>query len=631
MPSRPSPAVLQVFIFKNGEFIGTDMFSEQAISVGRDPAVADLVLDSSQVSRKHAVLEHDGARVVIRDNGSTNGIYLNNQRIQQSELTRLDEVLLGDYSLKIKLVSRNQPAAGMPEATVAAQVASLGDDLAGKTQADPFPEDLIARTRADQVASKGSGGDISDWDDVSGHVDGPSRKNIEQRAEFRDRGEIMDKERFGAVLEGIGITAPDGRAQGGPLPPEKSNGKAKPKPLAKPKMPAKPKAPVAEEPRFVDDEGADLDTAFASTAPERDERFDEDDSSAADDDAGPVPTVAYDDDDDDDDDANYVPPFSLVAQLLQEDATIAEPRSKRGRAIEVLTLQGDTVTDVTLLSQGQSFWIGPEVGFMMRRRARDLPPRLRLLKYTGKGDCRVELHQQIDGTLKRGQERLKLDKVSDKGKRRGTRVMGLCDGEVLDVADGATRYHIRYVVPPVPIEDERTIADRVRPDGSVVKSFGASFGVHVLALLSVYLFVPPELVHSTLRKNDDFVEVTLDAAPQLEEPPAEEKPEEVKEEAPEPVAKSEAKPSRRKPRPGGQSAAPAGVLGLLSKRGSSQAPGPAAAVAAVSNLTAARVPGGAVGFRVSGLIGKLPSSSLSVGGGGGGLMTKGGATLLRGG
>ncbi|MBI3179134.1 MAG: AgmX/PglI C-terminal domain-containing protein [Deltaproteobacteria bacterium] len=73
------------------------------------------------------------------------------------------------------------------------------------------------------------------------------------------------------------------------------------------------------------------------------------------------------------------------------------------------------------------------------------------------------------------------------------------------------------------------------------------------------------------------------------------------------------------------------MLGLLSKKGSSAAPGPAAALAAMSNLSAANVPGQNTGYRVSRLIGKMPSSDLSVGGGGGGLLTSGGAQLLRGG
>ena len=63
---RPSPAVLQVFLFKDGEYLGTDMFSERQVIVGRDPTVADLVLESSQVSRKHAILEQDGSTKVLK-------------------------------------------------------------------------------------------------------------------------------------------------------------------------------------------------------------------------------------------------------------------------------------------------------------------------------------------------------------------------------------------------------------------------------------------------------------------------------------------------------------------------------------------------------------------------------------
>ncbi len=44
-----------------------------------------------------------------------------------------------------------------------------------------------------------------------------------------------------------------------------------------------------------------------------------------------------------------------------------------------------------------------------------------------------------------------------------------------------------------------------------------------------------------------------------------------------------------------------------------------------------KTPSGSSGYKVSGLIGKMPTSDLSIGGGGGGPMTKGGAALLRGG
>jgi hypothetical protein len=92
----------------------------------------------------------------------------------------------------------------------------------------------------------------------------------------------------------------------------------------------------------------------------------------------------------------------------------------------------------------------------------------------------------------------------------------------------------------------------------------------------------------------------------------------------------EAAPTKRRAKAGGTSTQSAGVLGLLSKRGSSAAPGPAAAVAAVRNITVAT--GNArSGFRLAGLQGKLPTSSLQLGGGGGGPLTQGALSLLRGG
>ena len=67
---------------------------------------------------------------------------------------------------------------------------------------------------------------------------------------------------------------------------------------------------------------------------------------------------------------------------------------------------------------------------------------------------------------------------------------------------------------------------------------------------------------------------------------------------------------------------------MLSKRASSAAPSSVVAAAAVSNVAAARVPGRSSGFRISGLTGKLPSGSLSIGRSGGGPVTRGGSELV---
>ncbi len=627
LPPSPGHAVLQIFIFRNGEFLGTEMFSQHRVTIGRDPEAVDLVLDSNQISRKHAMLEHDGASVVIRDLGSTNGVYLGSKKVIQSELGSRDEALVGDYSLKVKLVVRGKANALAPVATANSGLVPTGmvEELSNSdTVAEPMSPSMLERLRSlddgetvvDSLASLPDpqpeiapkvrrAAPIDEWDDVSGAFPSLRRKSAGGgRAKKADlpvsrRGDLSEELR-GDLSEEL-------RAH-----------------LSK-----EPSAELSEA--LPESKSEQLQTYDSEADWEADSRWSEGD---------------------DDEDANFVPPFSLAAQLVQEDETIVAEGGGDPK-VEVITLRGDSVSDSCLLGRGQSFWTGPQLGYWRRRRARDLRPRVRLLRHIGKGQCEVTLPEGVTATLKRGQKRVDVNAVLESGNTSGSRsgntsgeMAGNRSGntsgksgqrmvfkrdEVLDVVDGADRYHIRFVTPPPPVVDRRPLMARVWPDKNMVTAFGSSAGTHFVALVLVYLLVPADLVHSTLRKNDDFVEVTLDAAPRLDEPPPAEKAQEAKEEAPEPAAKSEAKPTQRKPRPGGQSAAPAGVLGLLSKHGSSQAPGPAAALAAVSNLTAARVPGGTAGFKVSGLIGKLPSSSLSVGGGGGGLMTKGGAALLRGG
>jgi pSer/pThr/pTyr-binding forkhead associated (FHA) protein len=68
--------------------------------VGRDP-FCDLVLDDPKCSRRHAVLEAGPNGVLIRDNGSANGVYVNGKRVQQSALADGDVVRLGDAILKV--------------------------------------------------------------------------------------------------------------------------------------------------------------------------------------------------------------------------------------------------------------------------------------------------------------------------------------------------------------------------------------------------------------------------------------------------------------------------------------------------------------------------------------------------
>jgi hypothetical protein len=68
-------------------------------TIGRSPD-CDFFLDDVTVSRKHAVLVHDGNEFVIEDQGSLNGTFVNRRRIESSaQLENGDELQIGKYRL----------------------------------------------------------------------------------------------------------------------------------------------------------------------------------------------------------------------------------------------------------------------------------------------------------------------------------------------------------------------------------------------------------------------------------------------------------------------------------------------------------------------------------------------------
>ncbi len=62
------------------------MLTEDAeIRIGRQPGVNEYCLTEPGISRMHAVIRKTGTRVIVRDEGSTNGTYVNNRRISGEE------------------------------------------------------------------------------------------------------------------------------------------------------------------------------------------------------------------------------------------------------------------------------------------------------------------------------------------------------------------------------------------------------------------------------------------------------------------------------------------------------------------------------------------------------------------
>ena len=67
--------------------------------IGRSPA-ADIVLDDSSVSRRHALLARRGAETVILDDRSLNGLRVNGERVNEAILRDGDMIVLGQVTLR---------------------------------------------------------------------------------------------------------------------------------------------------------------------------------------------------------------------------------------------------------------------------------------------------------------------------------------------------------------------------------------------------------------------------------------------------------------------------------------------------------------------------------------------------
>ncbi|TSB20319.1 FHA domain-containing protein [Streptomyces benahoarensis] len=114
--------------------------------VGRDPQ-GDMVLDDARVSWRHAVLRWAGHSWVIEDQGSTNGTYVQGQRIQQAEVGAGSAVHLGNatdgprMTLSAAAAPATAPAAGAYGVPAAPQqAAAQGWQQPPAAQQPPVPQ-----------------------------------------------------------------------------------------------------------------------------------------------------------------------------------------------------------------------------------------------------------------------------------------------------------------------------------------------------------------------------------------------------------------------------------------------------------------------------------------------------------
>ena len=119
MTAPSNQAVLQLVILRDGLLVGTEVLVPGTYTLGasRD---AEVHLDDAQVDPLHALLYFQNGRTAIQDNGSRGGVYVNGHQVRACEIRSQDEVLVGPFLLKTRVLSQRPLAKPPPPPEVAA-------------------------------------------------------------------------------------------------------------------------------------------------------------------------------------------------------------------------------------------------------------------------------------------------------------------------------------------------------------------------------------------------------------------------------------------------------------------------------------------------------------------------------
>jgi hypothetical protein len=90
-------------VIREGEGAGSEFPLDGELVLGRERGSADLVIDDPGISRRHAAVRALGGAITVEDLGSSNGTYVNGERISEEvELADGDEIQVGGAVLSVQ-------------------------------------------------------------------------------------------------------------------------------------------------------------------------------------------------------------------------------------------------------------------------------------------------------------------------------------------------------------------------------------------------------------------------------------------------------------------------------------------------------------------------------------------------
>ena len=146
-PTSPAPRSgtrSYILRFISGKYQGGEfpIAPEKQILIGRSSDL-DMVLVEDMVSRKHARIAMQSDQIWIEDLGSTNGTFVNGEKIKRARLKEGDRVLIGTSILK--LIAGDAPRDGMDakrelENVAQARRTSQQRTMSGSIEEVPLPD-----------------------------------------------------------------------------------------------------------------------------------------------------------------------------------------------------------------------------------------------------------------------------------------------------------------------------------------------------------------------------------------------------------------------------------------------------------------------------------------------------------
>jgi pSer/pThr/pTyr-binding forkhead associated (FHA) protein len=137
-PTAPSRRGLR---FISGKYRGEEFPLEEGkvVTIGRSSDL-DMVLVEEMVSRKHARIHMDSGTITIEDLESTNGTFVNGEKIHHARLREGDRILIGTSILKVVTLTGN------PTVESAASVPRVVAERAAQRQRGPRAEEVPRMT-----------------------------------------------------------------------------------------------------------------------------------------------------------------------------------------------------------------------------------------------------------------------------------------------------------------------------------------------------------------------------------------------------------------------------------------------------------------------------------------------------